>query len=133
MCVAVLAQVAVGWPDGVTPSLADLFARGPSWVDGSLGDVAHMFAKSTAYPTWRRFQLAANRHNATTDAASIAAPTRLVFPRTQRLLALDRPKALADAIPGAELVMLDGSAVLPYAGDLDSPLSTINAFFDDRP
>lgn len=130
MCVAVLAQVAVGWPDGVTPSLADLFATGTSWVDRPIGGIAHMFAESTSYPTWQRFQLAANRHDATSDAASITAPTRLVFPRAQRLLALDRPKALTDAIPGAELVLLDGSSVLPYAGDVVAPLNAIIPFLD---
>ncbi len=131
MCVAVLAQVAVGWSDGVTPSLADLFGTGTTWADGLLGDVAHFFAQSTSYSTWQRFQRAANRHDATSDAASIAVPTRLVFPRAQRLLALDRPKALATAIPGAELVMLDGTAVLPYAADLDATLNAIIPFLDD--
>jgi pimeloyl-ACP methyl ester carboxylesterase len=131
MCVAVLAQVAVGWSDGVTPSLADLFATGSTWADGLLGDVAHFFAESTSYPTWQRFQLAANRHDATSDAATIAVPTRLVFPRAQRLLALDRPKGLTDAIPDAELVMLDGTSVLPYAADVDATLHAIVPFLDE--
>ncbi len=131
LCVAVLAQVAAGWPDRVTPILADLFASASSWPDGPVGDAARIFAESTTYATWQRFQLAANGHDATNDALSIVAPTRVVFPRSQRLLALDRPRALAAAIPPAELVMVDGFSVSPYAGDVRTALDAIIPFLAD--
>ena len=114
LAAATLAQVAVGWPDRHAPDIetvvADMASAGPPLA----ARVAAVFAGATSARMWPRFHLDAILHDARPELSSLRARTLLLCPRRSRMLSRDRPRQLAAAMPGAELRLVRGSAVLPF-------------------
>jgi len=65
--------------------------------------------------------------------SAVRAPTLVVHRRGDRVVPLAGGQALATLIPGACLAELDGDDHLPFAGDGDELLATIEAFVVDTP
>ena len=60
--------------------------------------------------------------------ARISAPTLVLHRREDRAAPLAGSRTLADAIPGAELVVLDGRSHLPAMGDADALVDQVRRF-----
>ena len=63
--------------------------------------------------------------------AKVRAPTLVLHRRERRFPPEQAARALATSIPGAQLVILEGDSVGPYAGDVDSVLAAIGEFLGD--
>jgi class 3 adenylate cyclase len=59
---------------------------------------------------------------------SIQAPTLVLHRRDDRLCPVDGARHLAETIPGARLVELEGDAHWPWVGDLDAAVDEIEEF-----
>lgn len=58
----------------------------------------------------------------------VRSPTLVLHRRQLRLLGLENARVLSSRIPGAQLVVLDGESLAPFAGDVDTALATIDGF-----
>jgi len=58
----------------------------------------------------------------------VRAPTQVVHRRADRAIPYEQGRALAAAIPGASLIPLEGSAHLPWVGDVGSVVRTWRSF-----
>jgi pimeloyl-ACP methyl ester carboxylesterase len=65
--------------------------------------------------------------------AGISAPTLVLHRRGDRAAPAAQSRMLADAIPGAELVDLDGRSHLPALGDADTLVNQVRRFLDLPP
>jgi pimeloyl-ACP methyl ester carboxylesterase len=108
---------------------------------------------ATLAPSWRdfgdvRFLSRYERHGATPDAAahlvelcdhidvrpilpSISAPTRIIHRRDDAMFPLARGRELAESIPGADLVVLEGCDHLAYV-DQEPVLDAVEEFITGR-
>ena len=66
-------------------------------------------------------------------AGAVTAPTLVVHRADDRAAPLAEGRRLADAIPTAQLEVLDGRAHLPYIGDVDSLTAAVRRFLGLRP
>ena len=64
--------------------------------------------------------------------ARVQAPTLVVHRADDRAAPVTQAEALAEGIPGAELVVLPGRSHLPYAGDAHALVTTIRRFLGLR-
>ena len=64
--------------------------------------------------------------------AQVRAPTLVVHRAHDRAAPVEQAAALADGIPGAQLVVLPGRSHLPYAGDADAVVAPIRRFLGLR-
>ena len=64
--------------------------------------------------------------------AQVRAPTLVVHRAQDRAAPVEQAAALADGIPGAQLVVLPGRSHLPYAGDADAVVAPIRRFLGLR-
>lgn len=64
--------------------------------------------------------------------AAVAAPTLVVHREGDRAAPVEQAAALAEGIPGAELVVLPGRSHLPYFGDTHELVATIRRFLGLR-
>ena len=60
-------------------------------------------------------------------APAVTAPTRVLHRRGDRAIAFEHGREVAAAIPGAELVALDGAEHLPWIGDAAAVLAALGA------
>src|SRR5262249_54102985 len=60
-------------------------------------------------------------------AGAVSAPTLVVHRRSDRAIGYDLGRQVAAAIPGAELITLEGSEHLPWEGDAGAVLEAIGA------
>ena len=116
---ATLAQVAVGWPDLQTPDIEAVVASLAGSEPSLVARVARMFHGAVTPESWRRAQIGMTQLDARPSLGLVRAPTLLLYPRASRLLARDRPKQLASALPNAALRRTSGSATLPYLDDAE--------------
>jgi DNA-binding CsgD family transcriptional regulator/class 3 adenylate cyclase len=63
---------------------------------------------------------------------SIRTPTLVMHRRGDRIVDIAEGRYLAEQIPGAAFVELDGDAHLPFAGDLDAIISELGLFITGR-
>jgi class 3 adenylate cyclase len=96
------------------------------------GDQAHRFARlmreaiteksaASMRPTIESFDVS-------DELAEIQCPTLVLHRKGTKLPPPEVGRAVAAAIPHAELVLLEGDALLPYVGDMESVVGAINAF-----
>ena len=64
------------------------------------------------------------------DLPHVQVPTLILHHRDDRLLPLPCGERLAERIPGARLLVLDGSATLPFFGDQEAVISAIESFLN---
>jgi len=64
--------------------------------------------------------------------ARVQAPTLVLHRREDRNVRIELGRELAEAIPGAKFVELEGRSHVWYVGDMESVLNPILAFFGDR-
>ncbi len=91
---------------------------GDAWADDHPGEVRAFFALDADRPTLRALYRASTTHDAWADLPRIAAPTLVVHGTEDRLATLPSAERLAGAIPGAELVVVEGAG---HGLHLDSP------------
>ncbi len=142
----VMGSGAVGW---VTPEQAELLILNleTRWGNGDIIDngapsVAHdpairayagLVQRRSATPTSMAALL---RMNATLDIRaslpSISAPTLVLHRTGDRLYSLDMGRQMADGIPGARFVELEGTDHLPYYEEPERILGLIEEFVTGR-
>jgi class 3 adenylate cyclase len=66
--------------------------------------------------------------DATAQLAHVRSPALILQRRRQEMPSMDIARSLATGIPKAELVVLDGDAWVPFAGDTDAALRAIDEF-----
>lgn len=117
--------VRAGWGSAV---LADLLA--PSLAeDASFLAFWASLLRSSSSPGALAAQLRRGAEiDLTAHVASLDVPTLIVHRRGDRFVPQAQARALAEALPSAELVVLDGEDHLPLAGPRDALLDVIDAF-----
>jgi class 3 adenylate cyclase len=58
----------------------------------------------------------------------VAVPTLVIYRPRLRAASFEQARLLASAIPGAQLVLLEGDSVAPYLGDVAATAAELNAF-----
>jgi class 3 adenylate cyclase len=108
----VVARVLLGWAE---PEAAQRFAE--LVEESTTPEIAAAALSATA------------EYDVTGQLADVAVPT-LVIARHELSMAggIDHGRTLAAAIPGARFVMLEGTSVAPYIGDVDAVLGEIDGF-----
>lgn len=132
-------------PHGIDPALAEALAclAEAEWGVASSALAEYLLpgasgAERTAQAEYQRLAVGATaaaaiiRDHCAMDVAHemarVEAPTLVLQRRDDRAYTLGAARAMADAIPGARLQVLDGSASLPFYGDQRSVLDAILAF-----
>ena len=94
-----------------------------SWVSAMLKEVD---------PSARQMSLDVHLESDVTHLLPrISVPTLVLHRRDLRRPSLDAARTLAAAIPGAQLVILEGDSAAPYIGDTDAVISAIDEFLAD--
>ena len=98
-------------------------------------EAAHRFAhlvKECTTPEVAMEALTATAGFDVTDIlAQVRVPTLVLHRRELRIASMDAARVLAAGIPGAHLVLLEGTSVAPYLGDVGAVTSEIDAFLSD--
>ncbi len=121
---ALVALVRASWGLG-SRALCDIFLPGADEA------AARIFAESQAHAATA--EMSANLLELTYAmdvrdvAADVTAPTLVVHRRNDRAIGHEHGRQVAAAIPGAELVTVEGNQHLPWDGDADSVLAAIGA------
>jgi len=133
------------YPIGMPPELFERFASGSPWGEHSMAlpsflspSVSHDEAFNRAWQE-HRLQTAspgvaialiatAWRDDARQALSAVQAPTLVVHRRGDRVIRLAQGRYLAQHIPGARLVELDGEDHLWFAGETDTFIDEIQEF-----
>ncbi len=103
----------------------------------SEGEPAHRFAaflrECTSPEAMQALFLAADEFDVTNLLPAITVPTLILHRRQFPRVSVDIARALASRIPGARLVLLEGTAGWPYLGDTEAVLDAIGEFLEDVP
>jgi class 3 adenylate cyclase len=101
----------------------------------SLADEPVLLAKTASYfrqcasPKMARRLVEANtRIDVRTILADVQAPTLVVHRREDQVTSIDKGRYIADNIPGATFVELQGSDHLPWVGDFRTMVNAIHVF-----
>ncbi len=126
---ALLETMETGWGEG---SLLALFA--PSLVrDASIRSAWSRFQRMSASPSMARAVMEALLHIDVRDLLpEIRVPTLVVHRRNERAIRLGCAEYLAEHIPGAKLVVLEGTDHFPFYGEVDDIFDEIEEFFTGR-
>ena len=133
------------YPWGATPQELELFRSSfdEAWATGSWWDVVHPERETdpAARAAWARYlRVAASpgmaktllAQNAQIDVrpllARVAVPTLVIHRTDDRWIEVGSGRYLAEQIPGARLVELEGSDHRPWLEDADAVLDAIQAF-----
>jgi class 3 adenylate cyclase len=73
------------------------------------------------------------RHDLAGDLAGIQCPTLVVHRRESLLPDISAARYIAARVPNAELVVLEGGALLPWIGDMDAVVCSIDRFLGIEP
>lgn len=89
------------------------------------------FLRSSASPNTAAALLAANTAlDITDEIGRIERPTLILHRRGDRMMPLAGAEFLAQRIPGAQLVVLEGDDHLPFVGDVNAMFEAIEEFLD---
>lgn len=119
---SVLAIVRTHWGLG-SEILTDVFAPGADTTFRTAFATLQRAAASAE--TAHRILEAGYRLDVTADLADVSAPTRVVHRDEDRAVPLAEGRCLADGIPGAELTVLEGTAHIPYVGDVGAVVDAV--------
>ena len=137
----------MGW---VTPERAEelILTLESSWGNGEIIEkgapsVAHdpavraytgLVQRRSATPTSMAALLRMNANfDIRSSLSSVAAPTLMIHRRGDRLYSLDMAREMADGIPGAQFVLLEGTDHLPYYEEPERTLGLIEEFVTGQP
>jgi pimeloyl-ACP methyl ester carboxylesterase len=123
---ALLEHMEAGWGEG---SLLELFA--PSLAgDASIRSAWGRFQRVSASPSMARAVMEALLDIDVRDVLpEIRVPTLVVHRRDERAVRLGCAEYLAEKVPGAKLVVLEGTDHFPFFGDTDDLFDEIEEFF----
>ena len=98
------------------------------WTPGEAPQrLAALIRQSVNPETLRSWNAAAFKYDVHDFLPKVTSPT-LVMHRRSTIMPVDIAKRLASRIPGANLVLVDGTGVMPYMGEMESVLRAINQF-----
>jgi pimeloyl-ACP methyl ester carboxylesterase/DNA-binding CsgD family transcriptional regulator len=91
------------------------------------------FLRESATPGGLTAAFAAIRDNDITPLLpKVKAPTLVLHRKESRILSVDVARELASTIPDARLVLLEGSSIAPFLGDVDTTVAQIRSFLEER-
>ncbi|MEK7251935.1 MAG: adenylate/guanylate cyclase domain-containing protein [Actinomycetota bacterium] len=98
-------------------------------------EAAHRFAHLVKECTTPSVATAVLAATATFDVTGVLGdlqvPTLVIHRRELHDLFMDHARALASGISGARLVVLEGTSVAPYLGDVEAVIAEVDAFLSD--
>jgi len=90
--------------------------------------LAALIRQSVNPKTLRSFNAATLKYDVDEFLPKVTSPTLVMHRRQMLFLPVDIAKRLASCIPGALLVVVDGTGAMPYTGEMESALRAINQF-----
>jgi class 3 adenylate cyclase len=115
-----------------TETAAHALAMG--WEGGELAHrLAVLYRESLTQDAMQAFVPAGNAIDLTDVLSQVKVPTLVLHRRQLQALSVDVARGLAARIPDARLALLEGTAILPFAGDMEAALEAIEEFLESRP
>lgn len=109
-----LAHAVIGWSE-------DVQAR----------QAAALMRESVTPQAWPELREMIGKFDVTDLLPQVRSPTLVAHRREVRHPGTAAARSLASRIPGARLVVLEGSSLIPYVGDTGAMLSTLDAFLGE--
>ena len=101
----------------------------------SEGDAAHRFAvfirECTTHAEYLAFQDAARAVDVAGLLCQVAAPTLVIHRRQLSIVPVAAAQRLTSGISDARLVLLEGSSLAPYLGDIEGTAQAVDEFLGD--
>ena len=104
------------------------------WEGGELAHrLAVLYRESLTQEAMQAFIPVYDAIDLTDILSEVTVPTLVLHRRQLQSLSVDVARGLAARIPDARLALLEGTSIVPFAGDTEAALEAIEEFLESRP